>query len=242
MTTWMTTFNTLRDAAVRRQETVQRVRKLQERRGGGTDDHAAFSTVLRIAAEDHRDAVRSLAQHGATAPIDDLKSLPHEARARLAGRLADAGAEAVEPAAIAAGLMLGASPYPLLTHSAVVARDDLLDLVLAGCAADGLNDEAKDQANARTWETVVLAYNGTGDDEARWIERLATVVLPRLARAGADLDRPLLGAMIRAARTTPSTREQRARVLSAALVNYRADVLRQTFGEAEQGKRTRRRL
>lgn len=229
---WLTAFNTLRDASVRRQDTIHRVRKLQEQRCASADDHAAFSTVLRMAVEDHVDAVRSLAQHAATAPLDHLKDLPDDQRTRLAGRMADAGAEVGEPTAIAAGLALGASPYPLLARPNVVARDDLLDLVLTGSTAKGLNDHAKDQATVLVWETVVLAYNGAQDDEQTWIGRLASRVLPRLAQVGADLDRPSLGAAGRTSRGfTPSAREQRAHVLNAALVRHRADVLRDACEE-----------
>ncbi|WP_406867786.1 hypothetical protein [Paraburkholderia fungorum] len=241
---WLTTFNNLRDTALRRLDTIRRLGKLCERQASNENEHAAFATVVRLAQEDHHDAVRALAQHAMAAPTDDLQSLPDGPRRRLAGRVAEVGADEAEATLINAGLALGASPYPLLALPSVVARDDLLDLVLAGCTADGLNDESKDPAMCRTWETVVFPYRGSvQDDEAAWVERLATCVLPRLARAGADLDRPTLGApTTRPERTTLSAREQRAHVLATALVRYQGEVLHQALPGNGEGEQQRRRL
>ncbi|SDG94075.1 hypothetical protein SAMN05216466_106127 [Paraburkholderia phenazinium] len=251
---WTTTFNGLRDTALQRLDTLQRIRKLHERarandlRVRHIDERGAFATVTNVAHEDHRDAVRPLVEHARTAPLDDLRRLSPDAQATLGVRLAELGADEGEAHPLAVGLALGASPYPLLARPAVVARDDLLELVLARCTSEALNGDATDALGLRVWETVVLPYNvetqgPTAPGATAWVERLATVVLPRLAKAGADLDRPLLGELGEcAARATPSAREQQAHLLATALVRHRGDVLRQSLAGTGGEGRARKRL
>lgn len=223
---WLTTFNRLYDRATRRAETLHRLRKLQDEYEMPQDAEDAFETVRGYAQGDHRLAVARAVQYAQHVPLDKLRALSLEAQARLGTRLATLGAQEGNACVLAAGLELGASPYPLLMVKGVLASADLLDLVLARCTAEALNAPSNDQS-VPVWETVMTAIPG-GDpiEHDQGVALLVGVVLPRLAAAGADL--------------VPLSRPgRRADLFAEALVRYQGMVLGEAVGTggAERGRR-----
>ncbi|AOR66261.1 hypothetical protein BBJ41_01095 [Burkholderia stabilis] len=223
---WLTTFNRLYDRATRRAETLHRLRKLQDEYEMPQDAEDAFETVRGYAQGDHRLAVAHAVQYAQHVPLDKLRALSLEAQARLGTRLATLGAQEGNACVLAAGLELGASPYPLLMVKGVLASADLLDLVLARCTAEALNAPSNDQS-VPVWETVMTAIPG-GDpiEHDQGVALLVGVVLPRLAAAGADL--------------VPLSRPgRRADLFAEALVRYQGMVLGEAVGTggAERGRR-----
>lgn len=223
---WLTTFNQLYDRATRRAETLHRLRKLQDEYELPQDAEDAFETVRGYAQGDHRLAVAHAVQYAQHVPLDKLRALSLEAQARLGTRLATLGAQEGNACVLAAGLELGASPYPLLMVKGVLASADLLDLVLARCTAEALNAPSNDQS-VPVWETVMTAIPG-GDpiEHDQGVALLVGVVLPRLAAAGADL--------------VPLSRPgRRADLFAEALVRYQGMVLGEAVGTggAERGRR-----
>ncbi len=225
---WLTTFNRLYDRATRRAETLHRLRKLQDGYEMPQDAEDAFETVRGYAQGDHRLAVAHAVQYAQHVPLDKLRALSLEAQARLGTRLATLGAQEGNACVLAAGLELGASPYPFLTVSHVLASGELLDLVLARCTAEALNGPSNDQGGP-VWETVMTAIPG-GDpiEHDQGVALLVDVVLPRLDAAGANL--------------VPLSRPgRRADLFAEALVRYQGMVLGEAVGTGG-AERSRRRL
>ena len=240
---WLDTFNRLHDAAQRRQDVLHRLRRLQDTTEGDielTDEQeGAFAIVRDFAEGDHRLAVTHLVEYAQHVPMDRLAQLSTDARTKLGTRLATLGANQGDGSVLAAGLALGAVPYPLLSNPQVVKRAELLDLVLAECTAERLNAPSNDQG-LLVWETVMQAVptdDPDGDDER--VAHLANVVVPRLAQAGADLERTVLGARPSERNDCPLNR--RAHLLADALVLHQGHVLRQSVG-VEGAARGRKRL
>lgn len=155
---WLDTFNRLHDAAQRRQDVLHRLRRLQDTTEGDielTDEQeGAFAIVRDFAEGDHRLAVTHLVEYAQHVPMDRLAQLSTDARTKLGTRLATLGANQGDGSVLAAGLALGAVPYPLLSNPQVVKRAELLDLVLAECTAERLNAPSNDQG-LLVWETVM---------------------------------------------------------------------------------------
>ncbi|MBR8082565.1 hypothetical protein KDX23_07380 [Burkholderia vietnamiensis] len=226
---WLTTFNRLYDRATRRAETLHRLRKLQDEYEMPQDAEDAFETVREFAQLDHRQAVAHAVGHAQHVPMDALRALSLEAQARLGTRLATLGAQEGNACVLAAGLELGASPYPFLTVRHVLASADLLELVLARCTTERLNGVSNDMG-LPVWETVVAGIpDGDAHEHDQGVETLVNVVLPRLDAAGADLDHPVL--LVRTGRRTD--------LLTEALVRYQGMVLGEAVGTggAERGRR-----
>ncbi|MBJ9659090.1 hypothetical protein [Burkholderia gladioli] len=230
---WLTSFNGFYDRATRRAETLHRLRKLQNDVQGAhemsADDEDAFETGRGYAQGDHRLAVAHAVQYAQHVPLDKLRALSLEAQARLGTRLATLGAQEGNACVLAAGLELGASPYPLLMVKGVLASADLLDLVLARCTTERLNGVSNDMG-LPVWETVVAGIpDGDAHEHDQGVALLVNVVLPRLDAAGADLDHPVL--LVRTGRRTD--------LLTEALVRYQGMVLGEAVGTggAERGRR-----
>lgn len=237
---WLDEFNGFHDAAQRRQDMLHRLRRLQDGMELTDEQEGAFEVVRGFANADHRIAVLHLVEYAQHVPMDRLATLSTDARTKLGTRLATLGANEGEASVLAAGLVLGASPYPLLGLPHVVGRADLLDLVLAECTAERLNAPSNDQG-VLLWETVMQAIptDDPDGDQVR-VAHLANIVLPRLAQAGADLERTVLGARPGERNDRPLNR--RAHLLADALVLHQGHVLRQSLSGTAGVERGRRRL